>query len=248
MASENRVHVGRIIFGLFFAWLGVLFFLDQLGWIDLGNWWRFWPVFLILIGVVKLLTPPHRSWFGSVFLMALGGLFLINEFHLFHLEWRFLWPGFVVLGGLAMVFRGLRWTGTECGGERVSSADTMTGFAILGGVERKITSQDFRGGDATAILGGCDIDLRGASIAPGNVAVIDCFAFWGGVEIKVPADWTVEMTGVPLLGGFADTRKETPSIVAGFGNFASQSTPVAPGEKRLKVKGMAVMGGVEVKN
>jgi hypothetical protein len=248
MASENRVHVGRIIFGLFFAWLGILFFLDQIGWIDLGNWWRFWPVFLILIGLVKLLTPPHRSIFGAVFLMSLGGLFLINEFHLFHLEWRYIWPGFIVLGGLAMVFRGLRWTGTECGGTRLTGADTLTGFAILGGVERKVTSQNFRGGDATAILGGCDLDLRNASIAPGTVAVIDCFAFWGGVEIKVPPDWTVEVSGVPLLGGFADTRKETPNIVAGFGNLGAQPTPVAPNEKRLQVKGLVIMGGVEVKN
>ena len=248
MASETRVHVGRIIFGLFFAWLGVLFFLDQLGWINIGSWWRFWPVFLILIGVVKLVTPPYRNIFGALFLMALGGAFLLNEFHVFHLQWRYLWPGFIVLGGLSMVFRGLRWGGTDCGGDRVATGDTFTGFAILGGVERKVTSQNFQGGDASAILGGCDIDLRGASIAPGTVASIDCFAFWGGIEIKVPADWTVEVTGVPLLGGFADSRKETPNIIAGLGNIAPKSQPVSPGEKRLRVKGMVVMGGVEVKN
>ena len=248
MASENRVHVGRIVFGLFFAWLGVLFFLDQVGWIDIGNWWRFWPVLLIVLGLVKLLTPPHRSWFGGIFLMALGGFFLSSEFHIFHLQWRYVYPAFIVVGGLAMVFRGLRWSGTSCGGDNVTTGGTMTGFAILGGVERKVTSQDFRGGDATAILGGCDIDLRGASIAPGTVATLDCFAFWGGIEIKVPADWTVEVSGVPILGGFADSRKETPSIIGGIGNFASRSAPVSPGEKRLKVKGMAMMGGVEVKN
>jgi len=248
MASENRVHVGRVVFGLFFAWLGVLFFLDQMGWIDIGNIWRFWPVVLIVLGLVKLLTPPHRSVFGALFLMALGGFFLISEFHIFHLEWRYVYPAFIVVGGLAMVLRGLRWGGTSCGGNQVTTGDTLTGFAILGGVERKVTSQDFRGGDATAILGGCDIDLRGASIQPGHVAELDCFAFWGGVEIKVPADWTVEVTGVPILGGFADSRKETPSIIAGLGNLAPKAQPVAPNEKRLKVKGMVVMGGVEVKN
>jgi hypothetical protein len=248
MASGNRVHVGRVVLGLFFAWLGTLFFADQLGWIDLRAWWVFWPAVLIVIGLVKLLTPPHRGVFGALALMALGGILLLHEFHLVSLEWHYLWPGFIVLAGLSMVFRGLRWSGTSCGGDRVSSGDTLTGFAILGGVERKVTSQDFHGGDATAILGGCELDLRGASIAPGTVAVLDCFAFWGGIEIKVPPDWTVEVSGVPLMGGFADTRKETPSIIAGLGNFASKSAPVAPNEKRLKVKGMAVMGGVEVKN
>src|SRR5262249_5423098 len=156
---------------------------------------------------------------------------LLNEFHLFHFEYRYIWPGFLVIAGLAMVFRGLRWSGTDGGADKVSGADTMTGFAILGGVERKVTSQDFRGGGATAILGGCDIDLRNASIQPGTVAELDCFAFWGGIEIKVPGDWTVEVTGVPILGGFADSRKETPNIIAGFGNITTKSNPVAPNEK-----------------
>jgi len=80
------------------------------------------------------------------------------------------------------------------------------------------------------------------------VAVLDCFAFWGGVEIKVPADWTVEVTGVPLLGGFADTRRESRRVVGGIGALHPESTPVAPNEKRLQVKGMVIMGGVEVKN
>ncbi|HEV8481097.1 MAG TPA: DUF5668 domain-containing protein [Candidatus Eisenbacteria bacterium] len=246
--GENRVHVGRIIFGLFIAWMGVLFLLDQMGVINIGSVWRFWPVFLILIGTVRLFSPGNRSIVGALFLMALGGFFLIHEFHWFDLDWRYVWPGFIVVGGLVMVFRGLMWGGSNCGGDRVSSAGSLTAFAILGGVERKITSQDFQGGDATAILGGCDLDLRNASIRPGTVAVIDCFAFWGGVEIKVPADWTVEVTGVPLLGGFADTRRETPNVVAGIGNLAPRSEPVQPNEKRLRVKGMVVMGGVEVKN
>src|SRR5262249_1558688 len=114
MASETRVHVGRIVFGLFVSWLGILFFLDQMGWIDLGNVWRFWPLFLILIGVVQLLSPGRRSVFGALFLMALGGAFLLNEFHVFHFEWQHMWPAFLVIGGLAMMLRGLRWGGTSC--------------------------------------------------------------------------------------------------------------------------------------
>src|SRR5207237_8385796 len=45
-----------------------------------------------------------------------------------------------------------------------SSNSVVSATAILGGVERRISSQDFRGGDVTAIMGGCNIDLRGASI------------------------------------------------------------------------------------
>ena len=55
----------------------------------------------------------------------------------------------------------------------------------MGGVNRTSNAPDFRGGDMMAFMGGCEIDLRQARIAAGP-AVIDAFAFWGGVEIQVP--------------------------------------------------------------
>ena len=81
---------------------------------------------------------------------------------------------------------------------------------------------------------GCEIDLRQASIAPGTEAVIDVFAFWGGIEIKVPEDWTVVTRAVPLMGGVED-KTHVPQ-------------PLPAVEKRLVISGIVVMGGVVVKN
>jgi len=245
----GNVNVSRIVFGLFIAWIGTIFILEQMGLVDLGNVWRFWPVFLIVIGLAKLFQPGGRGLGAAFFFIAIGTAFLLDSLNVVELDWRYLWPGLLVFAGLSMVFRGVRWGAANPRGLAEDGASTVTGFAVLGGVERKVTSQDFRGGDCTAIMGGCDIDLRQASITPGTEAVIDCFAMWGGVDIKVPPDWTVEMTGVPLLGGFADTRKESnPTIIAGIGALGQKPTPVTAGEKRLRVKGLAIMGGVEVKN
>ena len=236
MGSESRVHMGRIIFGLFIAWVGTIFILEQMGIVDLGDVWRFWPVILIVLGVAKFFRPVARGYAGGVFLIGFGVLFLLDSLDVFHLQWRYAWPAFLVFGGLSLVIRGIRWgapgADAAAGQATLDHASHVSAFAFLGGVERKITSQDFRAADATAIMGGCILDLRGASIAPGTEAVIDTFAMWGGVDIKVPADWTVVMTGQPLLGGFVDSRRE-PGVETG---------------KRLRVKGMSLMGGVEVKN
>jgi hypothetical protein len=102
--------------------------------------------------------------------------------------------------------------------------------AILGSSTRGSNSNDFRGGEATAVLGGCELDLRHASIAGGE-AVLDVFAFWGGIDIRVPEDWSVIVHATPLLGGVNDQTRR----------------PAVPG-KQLVVKGLVVMGGVDIQN
>jgi predicted membrane protein len=101
--------------------------------------------------------------------------------------------------------------------------------AILGGFQRRVTSQDFRGGEVTAMFGGCELDLRDANIA--SEAVLTTFALCGGITVKVPIDWTVEMEGTPILGGF-DEKTAVPKDRS----------------KRLIVRGYAIMGGVEIRN
>jgi predicted membrane protein len=80
-------------------------------------------------------------------------------------------------------------------------------------------------------MGGCEIDLRQASIQ-GEEAVISTFAMWGGIKIKVPPTWNVIVQGIPFLGGFDD----------------KSAKPADHSAKRLIVKGTAIMGGVEVTN
>lgn len=111
------------------------------------------------------------------------------------------------------------------------SAATFRELAFLGGIERRNTSQAFRGGEATAFLGGIEIDLRECRMV-GNEARIDVFACMGGVSLRLPRDWTVVSEVAAILGGFHD-----------------MSTPPVDGSaKRLVITGQAVMGGIEIKN
>ena len=138
------------------------------------------------------------------------------------------------------------WAATWCGGASAARAaprpaddgqSQFSAFAIMGGVARRSNSQAFQGADLTAVMGGCEIDLRHASIAPGTEAVIEVFAFWGGIEIKVPEDWTVVPRVFPLMGGVDDRTR------------APLTLPDKPlQEKRLVVRGIVVMGGVGIKN
>ena len=90
-------------------------------------------------------------------------------------------------------------------------------------------SQDFKGGDITAVMGGVELDLRGASIQ--SEARLNLWATWGGIVIKIPADWSVINRGTAIMGAIEDK---------------SSGSPVA--NKRLIITGMAIMGGVDIKN
>jgi hypothetical protein len=256
MSDERfRHNVPRLFLGLIVIAVGVLFTLDRLGYVNAGDFWEYWPVFLIAVGLGRVIQPreTHGRGFG-VLLVVVGIWFLLSNLDLIRYRFGDVWPILLVLVGGMMVWRaitGPSWegprqrlregliTGREAGAAAVGgvaasgsdSSATVNGFALLGAVKRGCVSQDFRGGQLTAIMGGCELDLRHASISSGQ-AVIDTFAFWGGIEIKVPQEWSVVVQGTPILGAFDDKTVR----VGGDGT------------KVLVIKGSVFMGGVEVKN
>jgi hypothetical protein len=103
-------------------------------------------------------------------------------------------------------------------------------LAILSGARRKGTWVVPPVYTAVSFLGGVEIDLRDARFSDREV-LIRAFAFLGGVEIVVPEDIEVEVSGIGIMGGF--DHKE--------------SKPGPPGSPRLHVTGFAFLGGVNVK-
>lgn len=224
---------GQVVLGLAAIALGVIFTLDNLEIIDARDYLQFWPVVLVAIGSLKLwqATRDGQGWMGGLFFLVLGCWMLLNRIVYFRFSPREFFPMILVFFGAYLVWRGF-------GGRRPGSVadghSSFTGLAIMGGVARRSNSQTFQGADLTAFMGGCEIDLRQASIAPGTEAVIDVFAFWGGIEIRVPEDWTVVTRAIPLMGGVED-KTGTP-----------QPPPAV--DKRLIIRGIVIMGGVVIKN
>ena len=222
----------QLIFGLFIIILGLLFTMENIGILYARDILRYWPILIALYGIAKIVqsqTTAQKAW--GIFWVSVGSLWFLDRLDILYFNiWDF-WPLILVALGLSLIWRpsrhGYAFTGTNVVGD---SNSTINAFALLGGFKRSNDSQDFRGGEATAIMGGCEIDLRKASIREGD-AVLHLMAVMGGVEIWVPEDWVVVMQGVPVLGGFED-KTHSP----------------ANSNKRLIVKGYSVMGGVEIKN
>ena len=222
----------QVILGLGVIGLGILLLLDNLGFIEFRQAIRYWPVLVMLWGAAKLFdahSPHERLTFG--FITLLGAVLTLNRLQLFDLNIRVLWPLLLIIAGGAVVYKAYASRRVTHAGmldaDKVDNAVDVT--AILGGYDRRISVPNFRGGEVTAIMGGCNLDLRGSSIE--GDAVLNIFAVMGGITVKCPPDWSVVLQGTPIMGGF------------------EEKTIVPPDQsKRLIIRGYAIMGGVEVRN
>ena len=88
-------------------------------------------------------------------------------------------------------------------------------------------------------LGRSTLDLREASIGPGEEAVVTVFAAMGRVTLRVPDTWEVDASGLPTSSGVADTRG-TRDVTIG------DARPLTNRAPRLVLRGVVILGAVEV--
>jgi len=226
----------QVVLGLLVIAMGLLFLLDNLGFVDMHRAFSFWPMLFVIVGTVKLCDT--RTQGGTLLggaLVGIGILLMLDRMDIIDFSWRTVWPLVLIgLGGFLVAKAVRSKRAVEHGvamadGTVVGVGEVVDVTAILGAYERRVTTQDFRGGEITAVMGGCELDMRGASIQ--GEAVINVFAFWGGVTIKCPPDWSVILQGTPILGGFEE-----------------KTIAPANNSKRLVIRGYAIMGGVEIRN
>lgn len=220
----------QLVFGLLIITAGVLLTLGNLDVLDPWEFLRWWPVGIIAIGLAKLWQSRDGRGgeiAGTIFTLGGAWLLLHTLDVVRSIDVEDAWPVLLVILGGAIVWRGIRGRPQPAPND---SASTITAVAILGAVNRGSNSRTFRGGELTAIMGGCEIDLRRAAID--GEAIFDVFAMWGGIDLRVPEDWVVESRVTPLMGGVDDKTRP----------------PQGAGTHRLILRGFAIMGGVEVKN
>jgi len=229
VAETNFRWTGRLVFGIVIITLGVLFTLDNLDLIHSGDILRWWPLALIAVGIAKVagVGTTHRPLFG-VILGLVGVWWLLHNLGYVELEPWDVWPVFLIAIGIGIVVRSTQSQARQISGEPDAR---ISAFAFMSGSERKVSSQEFQGGDITAVMGGHVIDMRQAKPA-GGTCVLDFFVWWGGVELYIPEDWRVSLDGIAIMGAFEDTTR----------------APGAEAKGTLILKGLVVMGGVEVKN
>ncbi len=231
--SQEASRVG-LVWGALIVSAGVVLLLDHLGFIYIGSLFRFWPMILVFFGVGHLFNPSGRAW--GVILLVVGTVFQLNNLGLTHLRFGDMWPLAIIAVGLVLMWAAVKPPVVIRG--NVESADMLNAVAIFSGAERRVNSQTFKGGRATSIFGGIELDFRDANI-DGDEATLEVNCIFGGVEIRVPDSWNVHSMTIPVLGGYSDKTRLS----------ASAAQDSASGKRKtLIVTGTVIFGGVEIGN
>lgn len=261
MQTESRPNITpQFAIGVFLILFGVLLTLDRMQLVEAARLLRFWPIVLVALGawIVAERGLTGRSLPGYI-MIAVGGLLLLDSFGIVRVRfWELFWPLLIVLFGARLIMqtpgRGRErhrrrsfhaslpesLPGPAGSAPNSSTRDgTVSMFSVLGGSQRTSNDKPFRGGDVTSIIGGTQLDLRQATIEPGDEAVVSVFAIMGGHEIWVPSSWSVVSEVMPILGGVEDKR--LPAI-------DTAPRPTADSAPRLVLTGVVMLGGLVIKN
>ena len=98
----------RVVVGIILVLLGTAFMLRNVGVIEHVHFWHFWPLILIVMGLVKLLQPDHgRGRWDGLWLVLLGAWFQMVTLHIYGLTFWNSWSVVLIIWGLIHVGRAL---------------------------------------------------------------------------------------------------------------------------------------------
>lgn len=229
---------GGMIAGLIVVAVGVIILAREAG-VYFPRWIFSWEMILIVLGLFVGFKHNFRNmtWLVLVFI---GGAFMIDDIFPYTDLSDYIIPVVIIIIGLAIVFKAGKkksdWKSWEMRNSTQNFEDDfIDSTVVFGGVKKNVISKNFRGGDATTIFGGTDINLMQADV-DGKV-VMDLTQIFGGTKLIVPPNWKVQTEDVvAIFGGVEDKRPllSDPSTVNS--------------NKVLVLKGTCLFGGIDIKS
>ena len=217
----------RVLVGLIVVAVGVLLLLGNLGLGDF-NPWEYAPSLLIVLGIWALVRSGFRRSIGPWVLIGIGvavQLSVLDEVP--DVVRGAIWPVLIIGAGLLLILTRASLGGGEAAGR---SGGGLNHVAVFNSVNDEVDGP-FTGLQATTLFGGAEYDLRRARVER-PPAVIDVTCMFGGVELRVPEDWTVHNDVVALFGGVDDKRDDSG----------------ADDEATVSIRGTVLFGGLTIKD
>jgi predicted membrane protein len=239
LAFVKRKKRERIAKGILLLIIGSVWMLRELDY-ALPDWIFGFPSIFLLLGTYSLVKNGPQQ-IGAYIWIFLGSFFIVDQLYPnwnlkdFILPFAILVSGVIFLLNPLKIIRNWQWNKFKKEidfTEDHSTSDVLSMDAILGSIEKTITSQDFKGGRIICLLGSVELNLVNADFQ--GDCTIEVTSIMGGLELIVPGNWEIVNEISAILGDVSDKRM-------------IQSDDDSP-QRKLHLRGTAVLGGIEIKS
>jgi len=104
MAEKEQIDRKPLVFGVVLVVAGLSMMVAKLDIAPLDQLWQFWPLIPVAIGSIILVTGPDaQSLTKGLWLIGLGGWFLVANLGLFGFDWANSWPLVIILSGVVTI-------------------------------------------------------------------------------------------------------------------------------------------------
>ncbi len=98
----------QVMWGLVLIGVGLVIFLDQMGYVEARNLWHYAPLVLVVFGINKMIGYPTARDFTSGLWMMFMGVWIFAVFeNMFGLTFRNSWPFVIIASGVSMILEPL---------------------------------------------------------------------------------------------------------------------------------------------
>ncbi|MEG0296012.1 MAG: LiaF-related protein [Clostridium sp.] len=233
-----RRKLASTLMGVFVILIGLLFLAKAFGFlgdIDFSGWWT---LFLIVPAVYSMVSTGVR-W-HNIFMLGIGIVFLLKQRG--YIEDVNI--GYIVLAMVAIsIGMGLvtgktdsynRWDFKGMDKVTLEDENYLNSTVIFSGTEKRIRSDNFKGGNITTIFGGSEIDL--SEVIINETIVIECTSIFGGIDIKLPVGYEIKEDIANIFGGTDIHRNKNKN--------AYENEAVKKGV--IVVKGASIFSGIDI--
>jgi len=187
-----------------------------------------WPMLLFVIGTICICK---FHFFTGIIAVTASFFFLLEKASTIYphdiqaeLIISSFWPAVFILAGVVIILSFIirpkifsyrhpkgNWKEDFVAGKSENNDGKIDYHFVFCGTEQVILDPVFKGGSIEVVFGGMELDLRRTSLAE-DTTTLYVKAVFGGVEIKAPDTWYIEIISDSLAGGVSDSRSKHAEI------------------------------------
>lgn len=223
----------KMIFGLLLILIGGGFLLDTFQYItfsDTITMW--WPLLIVLFGIAHI-SKKNPPIFSGLIIIGIGLILQADKLGYIKGDfWDAFWPLILIILGISILLPGRKCPMMKNKNTYQETKGDLNINTMFSGQHKNIDDKNFKGGSISAMFAGIEIDMSNCELSEEG-AILNLNVAFGGVEISVPNNWNIKISGTPFLGGFEDDTHQIESIDS---------------SKTLIINYSVMFGGIELNN